>query len=215
MNLLDYEIIDSKTPETVIIWLHGLGADGYDFIPIAKELKFSDKDKIKFIFPHAPIIPVTINNNMKMRAWYDIYNIDIDRKIDDDGINDSVEQIKSLFDKLKKDHPNSKYILAGFSQGGVIALNFLLKYANQINGILALSCYLSSERISSKAFEYPVFMAHGEYDNVIPIELAIKSKDLLQKLKMKVLWKTYPMAHQVCEDEIEDISKYLETVING
>lgn len=215
MTLLEHEVIDSENPNTIVIWLHGLGADGFDFIPIVKELTSSNVKKIKFYFPHAPIIPITINNNMKMRAWYDIYNIDIDRKIDENGILKSVEQIKYFIDHIRVKYPQQKIILAGFSQGGVIALSFLKTYSELISGVIALSCYLPNDEKFSKNLNFPIFMAHGEYDSIIPLELALKSKELLMQSKIDIKWFKYTMAHQVCEEEINDISNYLDEIIDG
>ena len=205
------EIETGANPVATVIWLHGLGADGHDFEPIVPEL---DLDKpVRFVFPHAPIRPVTINNGMRMRAWYDIFQFGGGPE-DDAGIRAS----QKLVDQLIAQEKNRKIILAGFSQGGAIVLQAALRHPERLTGLMALSTYLplaqSLEKESSAANrELPIFMAHGRFDDIIPISRAQKSRDLLIGLNYQVEWHEYPMPHSVCAEEIRDISAFLARLL--
>ena len=201
------EIETGPSPQAAIIWLHGLGADGHDFEPIVPELDLPKP--VRFVFPHAPIRPVTINQGMRMRAWYDIFQFGGGAE-DDAGIRASQKSIEQLIAAEK----GRKIVLAGFSQGGAIVLQTALRHPERLAGLMALSTYLplaatlESERSAANR-DLPVFMAHGKFDDIIPIQRAQQSRDFLQKLQYKVEWHEYPMPHSVCAEEIADISAFL------
>jgi phospholipase/carboxylesterase len=205
------EIETGPNPVASVIWLHGLGADGHDFEPIVPELRLTKP--VRFVFPHAPIRPVTINNGMRMRAWYDIFQFGGGPE-DDAGIRASQKLVEALVAKEK----NRKVVLAGFSQGGAIVLQTALRHPERLAGVMALSTYLplsatvESERSAANT-DLPIFMAHGKFDDIIPIQRAQQSRDLLQKLNYKVEWRDYPMPHSVCAEEIRDISAFLVRIL--
>jgi phospholipase/carboxylesterase len=207
-DLMDaIEIETGPNPVATVIWLHGLGADGHDFEPIVPELRLTKP--VRFVFPHAPIRPVTINQGMRMRAWYDIYQFGGGPE-DDAGIRAS----QKLVDELIAAEKGKKIVLAGFSQGGAVVLQTALRHPDRLAGVLALSTYLplhaSVEKERSKAnHDVPIFMAHGQFDDIIPLERARQSKEVLEKLGYPVTWKEYPMPHSVCAAEIKDISEFL------
>lgn len=203
-----------------IIWLHGLGADGYDFEPIAQRLlQIHAFAKVRFILPHAPAIAVTRNNGYVMPAWYDIYG-DIPVKIEDQsGIHTSQQYIDTLIEhEIDRGITSDRIILAGFSQGGAIALHTALRYPKTLAGILALSTYLPlqtmlAQEASSANKNTPIFMAHGQFDDIIPYEMANASRHLLQNCQYPVMWHPYQMAHSLCEEEITDIQHFLQQVL--
>ena len=201
------EIETGPNPGTAVIWLHGLGADGHDFEPIVPELELPEP--VRFVFPHAPVRPVTINNGMRMRAWYDIFQFGGGPE-DEAGIRASQKIVEDLI----KAESGKKVVLAGFSQGGAIVLQTALRYSGKLAGVMALSTYLplaaklAAERNAANG-DLPVFMAHGRFDNVIPIDRAQKSRELLTSLGYKVEWREYPMPHSVCPEEIGHISAWL------
>ena len=207
------EIETGSPPQAAVIWLHGLGADGHDFEPIVPELRL--ERAVRFVFPHAPVQPVTINQGMRMRAWYDIFQFGGGRE-DDKGIRASQALIAKLIEAQPV--PPEKIVLAGFSQGGAIALQTALRYPKPLAGVMALSTYLplaatlAAERAAPNA-QVPIFMAHGQYDEIIPIERAQASRDALQKLGHKIEWHEYPMPHSVCGDEVRDISAFLARLL--
>ncbi|HXU40977.1 MAG TPA: alpha/beta fold hydrolase [Burkholderiales bacterium] len=207
------EIETGSPPRAAVIWLHGLGADGHDFEPIVPELRL--ERAVRFVFPHAPVQPVTINQGMRMRAWYDIFQFGGGRE-DDKGIRASQALIAKLIEAQPV--PPEKIVLAGFSQGGAIALQTALRYPKPLAGVMALSTYLplaatlAAERAAPNA-QVPIFMAHGQYDEIIPIERAQASRDALQKLGHKIEWHEYPMPHSVCGDEVRDISAFLARLL--
>ena len=219
MGLLPAVIIDPKGAEYSVIWLHGLGADGHDFEPIVAELDFPGKTKTRFIFPHAPNQPVTVNGGAMMPAWYDIVAINAQAAEDEQGIRKSQQQIISLIEQENAlGIANEHIVLAGFSQGGAIALQTALRYPQALAGLLALSTYLTlhdslEKEASSKNQNIPLMMAHGEYDPVVPFELAKLSKQRLLDAGYSVEWKTYPMEHSVCPQEIADIGQWLGKVL--
>jgi len=201
------EINSGPNPKASVIWLHGLGADGHDFEPIVPELTLPRP--VRFVFPHAPVRPVTINQGMRMRAWYDIFQFGGGRE-DDAGIRASQKLVDDLIAKER----GRKIILAGFSQGGAIVLQSALRHPERLAGVMALSTYLplaqSLEGERSKTNQdLPIFMAHGKFDDIIPIDRAQKSRDFLKKLNYQVEWREYPMPHSVCAEEIADISAFL------
>ena len=205
------EIETGSPPVAAVIWLHGLGADGHDFEPVVPELRLSKP--VRFVFPHAPVQPVTINNGMRMRAWYDIFQFGSGRE-DDKGIRAS----QKMLEKLIEQQPVEKVILAGFSQGGAIVLQTALRHPKKLAGVMALSTYLplaatlDAERNAVNA-QIPIFMAHGQHDDIIPIQRAQASRDALQKLGYKVEWHDYPMPHSVCGEEVRDISAFLARLL--
>jgi phospholipase/carboxylesterase len=200
-------------PEAAIIWLHGLGADGHDFEPIVPELKL--KKPLRFIFPHAPMRPVTINQGMRMRAWYDILQLGGGPE-DDAGLRASQKITEELI--RAQGLPANKIVLAGFSQGGAIVLQTALRYPERLAGVMALSTYLplaatvAAERSEANR-DLPIFMAHGQYDDLIPMQRARASREHLEKLGYKIEWHDYPMPHSVCAPEIADISAFLGKVL--
>ena len=202
-----------------IIWLHGLGADGHDFEPIVPDLNFKHKDQTRFVFPHAPSQPVTLNNGYVMPAWYDLVAISADAPQDEAGIRRTEALIKDLIAYEQQQGVASEHIiLAGFSQGGAIALHTGLRYPQKLAGILALSTYLPlHDKLEKEANAVnkhtPIFMAHGSYDPVVPIALAELSREQLIKLDYQVEWRTYPMEHGVLPDEIDDISRWFDQLL--
>lgn len=208
------EIATAPQPRAAVIWLHGLGADGHDFEAIVPELGLPSASAVRFVFPHAPLRPVTINNGMRMRAWYDILQLGGGAE-DETGIRAAQGLLEELISReAKKGIPHDKIVLAGFSQGGAIALQTALRHRERLAGALALSTYLP---LSSKLKEerevanhgLPIFMAHGRHDSMIPIERAMHSRAALQDLGYRVEWRDYPMAHAVCPQEIADIAAFL------
>jgi len=200
-------------PDACVIWLHGLGADGNDFVPVVPELQLSRP--VRFIFPHAPVRPVTINNGMRMRAWYDIVQFGPGRE-DDAGLRASQKLVEELI--RAQGMPASRIVLAGFSQGGAIVLQTALRYPERLAGVMALSCYLPiastvEGQAHSENKNVPIFMAHGQYDDVIAIGRAQKSREHLERLGYAVEWHEYPMPHSVCAPEIGDISAFLAKVL--
>lgn len=208
------------TPRASVVWLHGLGADGHDFEPIVPHLGVSDQ-QIQFVFPHADVQPVTINGGMAMRAWYDIIRADLDREIDLAGVAKSVDRIQQLLIALRAEfgaqHP---IIIAGFSQGGVIALQTLLAAKVRCQGVLALSTYLADpdslkQQLSALADinQTPIMMMHGTNDNIVPMQLGREAADLLTEAGFSVQWQTYPMQHEVCAEQIATIGEWLRLVL--
>jgi phospholipase/carboxylesterase len=201
--------------EFAIIWLHGLGADGHDFVPIVPELKLGDV-AIRFIFPNAPIRPVTINNGIPMPAWYDIRGMDIADKEDSVGMQASHSYLQSLIDQeIDKGIPAGNIIVAGFSQGGAVALYTTLRFSQPLAGCMALSTYLpfmskSKEEKSTHSSDTPIFWGHGTQDTVVPLDLGETSKEHLTDLGFNIRSYTYPMPHSVCAEEVIDISRWIK-----
>ena len=203
-------------PEFVVIWLHGLGADGNDFVPIVPHLQAAQSRSVRFIFPHAPVRPVTVNGGMAMRAWYDILGLSIDRDQDAEGIRASVEAVEPLINQqIDGGIAAERIVLAGFSQGGAIALRAGLAQAPALAGIMALSCYL----LEADALERwrapdpsspPIFMAHGSQDPVVPINLGRSASERLSAAGFEVEWHEYPMPHSVSPEEIQAIDRWLD-----
>jgi len=210
------EIETGPKPGAAVIWLHGLGADGHDFEPIVPELHLPKP--VRFVFPHAPIRPVTINQGMRMRAWYDIFQFGGGPE-DEAGVRASQKLLEqSISDEARRGFKPENIVLAGFSQGGAIALQTALRYPERLAGVMALSTYvpiassLAAERSEANQ-GLPIFMAHGHFDDLIPLERAKRSREMLEKLGYAVTWKDYPMPHAVCAEEIGDIARFLAGVI--
>ena len=218
MNKL-LEFIEIETGESIefsVIWLHGLGASGHDFEPIVPELKLLSRPGIRFLFPHAPIRPITINGGASMRAWYDINSLDFEsRSQDDEGIAESVTLIDELIaNEIDRGINENNILLAGFSQGGAIALQAGLTLPRKIAGIIALSTYLPMTAecvagISDEKLTTPIFMAHGVIDEVIRIQYAQASRDKLKAREANVEWHEYDIAHSVSNEEVDDLSLWL------
>jgi len=210
------ELETGKNPATSIIWLHGLGADGHDFEAIVPELDLP-AIPIRFVFPHAPMQPVTINAGMVMRAWYDVSDAAI-RREDGAGVRASQARLEALIAREKERGTSAdRLLLAGFSQGGAIALHTGLRHCERLAGIMALSCYLPvAGTLAAEAHAanrgVPVFMAHGTQDPVVALSRALESRELLGREGYAVEWREYPMPHSVCAEEIRDISTWLRRV---
>lgn len=212
------ECVQTETaanPQFAVIWLHGLGADGHDFGPIVPELVARDWAPIRFVFPHAPKRPVTINGGMPMRAWYDIKGAQIADRQDETGIRESMQHLDALITReIERGIPASQILLAGFSQGAAMVLSGGLRHAQRLAGIVALSGYLPLEQMlaaerSAANADVPIFMAHGSVDPVVPQPLGLLSRDFLRNLGYTVDWHSYPMAHQVCAQEIADLRTWI------
>jgi len=212
--------IGVHAPDACVIWLHGLGADGHDFEPIIPELRLDPGLNIRFVFPHAPMMPVTINQGFVMRAWYDIRTADIADEPDEKGIRASAELVSDMVDaEIAGGIASERIVLAGFSQGGVVVLQAGLRYPQQLAGILALSTYLpledslESEKAKANA-NIPILMAHGSADPVIPVVLAHNSHQKLKQAGYPVEWHEYKgMPHSVSEQEIFHVAEWLEKVL--
>lgn len=219
------ETVEMETgamPTGSVIWLHGLGADGHDFEPIVPELQLPEALRLRFVFPHAPVRPVTVNGGMQMRAWYDIVSLDRDGPSDEDGIRQSGAILQELIDKeIQRGIPANRIIVAGFSQGGAIAIHAALRCTEKLGGLMALSTYLplpeafDAEVVNNAEIDntdLPIFMAHGSFDPVLPMQLGQTSYELLSSAGFNVEWHEYPMAHAVSAEEIRDIRTWLLSV---
>jgi phospholipase/carboxylesterase len=217
-NATDHEVTltPNETPVASVIWLHGLGADGFDFAPIVAELHLPRHLAIRFIFPHAKHRPVTVNNGYVMRAWYDLYGLNSTSREDDAGLRESEAVVQQYIAKeVAAGIATDRIVVAGFSQGGALALHAGLRYAQPLAGIMALSAYLPlRDRISTEASVAnrgtPVLMCHGVRDGVVPLALGTTSRDLLLQQGFSVEWHTYPMEHSVCTEEVSRISTWLQ-----
>ncbi|CDH46782.1 MAG: alpha/beta fold hydrolase [Candidatus Competibacteraceae bacterium] len=217
--LTTVEIEPAGTARSSVIWMHGLGADANDFGPIVPEMRLPAELGIRFVFPNAPVRPVTINGGMRMRAWYDVLTMDLPRREDPDGVYDSERALVALVEREKqRGVPAERIVLAGFSQGGAMALHTGLRYPDRLAGILALSCYipladrLSAERRPANQHT-PLFVAHGDYDAVIPMRYGQMSVQRLESLGYPSEWHDYGMGHEVCLEEIRDIAGWLARVL--
>jgi phospholipase/carboxylesterase len=218
---LDYIVVEpkSKPCDTTIIWLHGLGADGNDFVGIVNQLGLPASNKVKFIFPHAPHRAITINNGMTMRGWYDLYDMKLNNREDIVGITQSQQAIIALIEKEVANGVSYKrIILAGFSQGGAMALYTGLRMDFPIGGIIALSTYqvlantLEQERSDANQ-NVPIFMAHGVFDSIVPFAVGKMSYKQMHKLSYQIQWKDYPMEHSVIPEEIQHIGEFINRVV--
>lgn len=220
MNPLECVIVETgPNPTFSIIWMHGLGADGHDFEPLVPEIVEPGMRSIRFVFPHAPVRPVTINNGYRMRAWYDIVGIDRRSAEDFDGVRASAEAIGALIRRENDSGiPTSRIAIAGFSQGGAMALHIATRAAEKFAGVIALSCYLpfarqfATERGNAN-LATPIYMAHGTQDPVVPFQLGEDSKRVLEGTGYKVEWHAYPMPHSLCQEEVADLRAFLKRIV--
>ncbi|MEM6639485.1 MAG: alpha/beta hydrolase-fold protein [Pseudomonadota bacterium] len=221
MSTLETVVVDTPKPRRSVIWLHGLGADGHDFEPIVPQLGLGPDAGVRFVFPHAPVRPVTLNGGMPMRAWFDILSLDRNDRFDLDGINASVGQVEALIAAELEDGRRAEdIVLAGFSQGGVIALYAALRYPVKLAGVMALSTYLPGhaaliDGAAAANRGLPVFLAHGQMDPVLTFDLGEHVRDVLTEAGYPLTWHAYPMAHQVCMEEIAHIGGWLRTVLGA
>jgi phospholipase/carboxylesterase len=215
------EIETAPQPQAAVIWLHGLGADGHDFVPIVEELDLAGLPPIRFVFPHAPMQRVTINAGAVMRAWYDVLGLDGVRREDEKGVRVSQGRVEALIDREKsRGITAARLVLAGFSQGGAIALQTGLRHPERLAGIMALSTYLPIPAVlkaeaADTSRQTPIFMAHGVADPLIALSRASTSRDALLSLGYRVEWHEYPMPHAVCAEEIADVATWLRRVLAG
>jgi phospholipase/carboxylesterase len=210
------EVTTGENPQGSVIWLHGLGADGHDFEPIVPELRLPADLSLRFIFPHAPVQPVTINGGMAMRSWYDIVSFDSEGRADRAGLLESSGLLEGLIGReIERDIAPQKIVVAGFSQGGAVAIHTALQTKHQIAGLMALSTYMALPDDAASAVsrkDLPIFMAHGSFDPVLRMEWGRSSADRLIEAGYAVDWHEYPMAHAVCPEEIADISNWLSAI---
>lgn len=213
------QIETAPNPTAAIIWMHGLGADGNDFVPIVRELDLRGCPPIRFIFPNAPMMPVTLNNGYVMRSWYDIIGLDIANREDEGGLRKSQAAIEQLIaHENSRGIPTGKIILAGFSQGCAMTLQTGLRHPEKLAGLMCLSGYLplngkiAEERHAANQ-DTPIFMGHGRIDQVVRFDRAEASREVLQSLGYKIEWHEYMMPHSVCPEEVDDISEWLKRVL--
>ena len=212
------EIETAPSPGRAVIWMHGLGADGHDFVDIVPALGLRDTP-VRFVFPHAPMRPVTINRGMVMRAWYDVRDDVGVRREDEAGVRESQARIEALIARERaRGVPAERLVLAGFSQGGAMALHTGLRQAERLAGIMALSCFLPlADKVAADASAAnraaPILMAHGIHDPLIPLARAVHARDTLAALGYPVEWHEYPMPHSVCDAEVLDIAAWLARVL--
>lgn len=214
--LQSLEYLTGGTPDASVIWLHGLGADGYDFYDIVPMLELANTAAIRFIFPHAPMMSVTLNGGQKMPAWYDIVGIGEQYPIDLKGVENSRNQIIKFIEQEKsRGIPVERIILAGFSQGGVVALHTALHMPEQLAGVLGLSCYLASPLTNEHKAPHTldIMMMHGINDNVVSIEYGKKSCATITNAGYKVVWKEYPMPHSVCAPQLLTIGQWVNKIL--
>jgi phospholipase/carboxylesterase len=216
--LATIEVETGARPDAAVIWMHGLGADGHDFEPVVPELRLPPGLRVRFVFPHAPIRPVTINAGMRMRAWYDIFQLGGGAE-DEAGIRASQAEVEKLIEReTQRGVRPGRIVLAGFSQGGAMALHTGLRHPEPLAGIVALSTWLPlaarlpAERHAANAAA-PIFMAHGTEDPMVPLALAQASRAALERLGYAVEWHQYPMPHSVCGEEIADIAAFLVRIL--
>ncbi len=213
------ELNSGPNPDAAVIWLHGLGADGNDFAAIVPELDLSGCRAIRFVFPHAPSMPVTVNGGYVMPAWYDIMGADLQKREDADGIRRSALAVEALIaNEVARGVDSRRIVLAGFSQGCAVALHTGLRHGAPLAGIVALSGYLPlaadlAEQANPANRQVPVFMAHGSADPVVPVARGEASRDTLQAMGYAVQWHSYPMQHSVHPREIQDIGSFLQSVL--
>lgn len=220
-SLLEFvEVKPTGAYDAVVIWLHGLGDSGNGFAPIVPEFKLPADSTIRFIFPHAPLRPITVNNGMTMRAWYDISSLDFSNRADVAGVKDSAQKVEKLIEaEIASGIPSERILLAGFSQGGVIAMHLGTRYSKKLAGIMALSTYMSQpEKLSAEAHaankSTPIFCAHGQQDEVVPMFLGHAAYKVLAENGYPVVWKDYLMQHNVCMQELTDISQWIQKTLS-
>jgi phospholipase/carboxylesterase len=219
MTLQTIEVHGAEPPRATIIVLHGLGADGTDFLSFADELDLSAVGPVRWVFPRAPVIPVTINGGARMRAWYDILGVDLARREDAAGLRASFTAVQALLDReVARGVPAQRIVLAGFSQGCAVTLGAGLRHGQRLAGLAGLSGYLpladttEAERAHANALT-PVFLGHGQRDGVVPLARGAAARDALKRLGMDVQWHEYPMEHSVCLEEVRDLERWLQRVL--
>lgn len=217
----DTEVLLSpaEAPAAAVVWLHGLGADGHDFVPVVSELGLPEGHRVQFVFPHASVRKVTLNGGMPMRAWYDIYGLNREGPQDADGIETSRARIAARIGALIDEGiPASRIVLAGFSQGGAVALHAALRHREGLAGLLPLSTYLPLfQQLTAETAvaprSLPILMMHGLYDPILPVDLGRASADYVRQLGYAIDWRDYPMQHQVCLEQLEAIGRWLRQVL--
>jgi phospholipase/carboxylesterase len=218
------ETVEQQTrprPAWTVLWLHGLGADGHDFAPIVPELVRPDWPGLRFVFPHAPVRPVTINNGMPMRAWYDIRNLSIEQRADEDGLRASMREVDALIARERdRGVPASRLLLVGFSQGGALALASGLRRESAVAGIACLSGYLpmadrTEAELTLAGRATPVFLGHGRQDPMVALSLGTRTRAALEGWQVPVTWRDYPMPHSVCAEEIRDLGDWMALRFSG
>jgi len=215
------EIETAASPGASIIWMHGLGADGHDFVDVVPELRLPARPGVRFVFPHAPMRPVTINGGYVMRAWYDIRDDGGVRREDSAGVRASQKAVEALIAREKeRGVPAAAIVLAGFSQGGAMALHTALRHTERLAGVMALSCSLPlADTLAAEAApanrDVSIFMAHGMHDPMIPMARALRAREVLTGLGYRLEWHEYPMPHSVCVEEIADIGVWLGKVLGA
>lgn len=217
---LESIVVRPAGPErSVVIWLHGLGDSGHGFEGIAAELRLPEELGVRFVFPHAPVRPITINGGMSMRGWYDVRDMDLTREEDAEGIYQSEALLRDLIQReIDGGMPARRIVLAGFSQGGAVSLLTAVRSPERLAGVIALSTYLPLlDRVEAEGArsptDLPIFAGHGAYDPIIPSAAGERSRDALERLGFPVEWKTYPMEHSVCLEEIRDVAAWLERTL--
>lgn len=219
-SLLDAVVLEPGRPaDAAVLWLHGLGANGHDFPPVVAELGLPADHAVRFVFPHAPSIPVTVNGGMVMPAWYDILGMDFDRRVDEAGVRRSAGQLADLITREReRGIPSERIVLAGFSQGGAIALHQGLRHPEPLAGVMALSTYIAADcdleaERSDANRAVPIFQAHGSMDPMVIPAMGAAARERLEELGYSVEWHEYPMQHQVCQEEIEAMGAWLRGVL--
>jgi phospholipase/carboxylesterase len=218
-RLESLEVETAPSPDRAVVWMHGLGADGHDFVDIVPALRLPSRPAVRFVFPHAPMQPVTINGGAVMRSWYDIRPDGGGRREDERGIRQSQVRVEALIAREKaRGVPAGRVVLAGFSQGGALALQTGLRHPERLAGIMALSCYLPlADQVGAEAAaanrDVPIFMAHGTGDPLIPLARARRASEILTGLGHRVEWHEYPMTHSVCDAEVREIGAWLTRVL--
>jgi phospholipase/carboxylesterase len=218
LNYLPCEIIETQpNTDASVIWLHGLGASGHDFVPVIPQLQLPKNMAVRFVFPHAPTIPITINAGMIMPGWYDVLNMDMGREIDEDQIMSSAQAISALIDReISLGNPSQRIVLSGFSQGGAVTYQAALSYPQPLAGILILSSYFPTHKTILPAAanrQLPIQVFHGTYDPVVPEALGIEAVDALKRLNYHPNYKSFPMQHEVLPQEIQCISAWLQQIL--
>jgi phospholipase/carboxylesterase len=213
------EIETAPDPDAAVVWMHGLGADGHDFEPIVPELRLPATARVRFVFPHAPLRPVSINQGHVMRAWYDVRALAGVRREDEAGVRQSARQIEALLAREReRGIAPRRIVIAGFSQGGAMALHVGVRYPDRLAGILALSCYLpladalDAERSPANR-DVPIFWAHGLHDPMIPLAMAEQGREQVAARAYQIEWHQYPIPHSVSAEEIADVARWLERVL--
>lgn len=213
------QIETGEDPRVAVIWLHGLGASGHDFEPVVPELAFAREQAVRFIFPHAPELPVTVNGGMAMPAWYDILAMDIDRKVDTPQLKASADAVALLIEQeLEKGIPSENILIGGFSQGGAVAYELALSYPQKLGGLFVLSTYFAtadSIQLAEANRNIPVFVGHGSYDPVVPESLGRAATGTLEELGFKPVYRSYPMEHSMCLEEVRDLDRFFSRCLGS